>query len=85
MRKVVDDWPDRELALHMKCRLEFPRREQESIDAPEIPPQDIDEEARAAFAAGEAGISLQFPIRRVSADDLQGVCRIDGFRRIGAA
>jgi hypothetical protein len=26
VRKIVDDRPDRELALHMKCRLEFARR-----------------------------------------------------------
>jgi hypothetical protein len=84
MREVIDDGPDRELALHMKGRLEFARREQEPVDAPEIPPQDIDKQPRAAFAAGEAWISLQSPRRRVAADDLHGICRIDGFRRIGA-
>src|ERR1700735_892356 len=31
MWQVVDDGPDRELALHVKLRLEFARREQESI------------------------------------------------------
>jgi hypothetical protein len=35
MREVVDDGPDRELALRMKGGLEFARREQESIDAPQ--------------------------------------------------
>jgi hypothetical protein len=84
MRKVVDDRPDRELALHMKRGLEFARWEQVSIDAPQALRFDIDEQARAAFAAGEAGIALQSPRRRVAADDLHGVCRIDGFRRIGA-
>jgi hypothetical protein len=85
MRKVVDDRSDRELALHMKRRLEFAQREQVSIDAAQAPRFDIDEQARAAFATGEAGISLQSPRRRVAADDLHGVCRIDGFRRIGSA
>src|ERR1700722_9076908 len=33
MRKVVDDRPDRELALHMKRGLEFARRKQVTIDA----------------------------------------------------
>ena len=46
---------------------------------------DIDEEPRGAFAAGDAGIALQFPSHRIAADNLHGVCRIDGFRRIGAA
>src|SRR5271154_5121869 len=84
MREVVDDGPDRELALHVKRRLEFARREQVSIDAAQALRFDIDELARAAFAAGEAGISLQSPSRRVAADDFHRVCRIDGFRRIGA-
>src|ERR1700733_7166327 len=84
MRKVVDDGPHRELALYMKCGLEFARREQISIDAAQAVRFDIDEQARAAFAASEAWISLQSPRRRVAADDLDGVCRIDGFRRIGA-
>src|SRR5580700_12072572 len=84
MREVIDDRSDRELALHMKRGLELARREQVSIDAAQAPRFDIDEEARAAFAASEAWISLQSPRRRVAADDLHGVCRIDGFRRIGA-
>jgi hypothetical protein len=83
MREVIDDRSDRELALHMKRGLELARREQVSIDAAQAPRFDIDEEARAAFAASEAWISLQSPRRRVAADDLDGVCRIDGFRRIG--
>ena len=85
MREVVDDRPDRELALHMKRRLEFARREQEPIDAAKPFRFDIDEQARAAFAAGEAGIALQSPGHRVAADDLDRVGRIDGFRHIGAA
>ena len=84
MRKVVDDWPDRELALHVKGRLEFARREQISVDAPQVPPKDIDEQAGAAFAAGEAGIALQFPRQGIAADDLDGVGGIDGFWRVGA-
>jgi hypothetical protein len=35
MREVIDDGPDRELALRMKGGLEFGRGEQESIDAPQ--------------------------------------------------
>ena len=58
MWKVVDDGPDRELALHMKRRPKLVRREQESIDASQAPRLDIDEKARAAFAAGDAGIPL---------------------------
>ena len=85
MRKVVDDGPDGELALRMKGRLEFVRREQESVHAAQVPREDIDEEPRAAFAAGEAGVALQFPIQRVAADHFDRVGRIDGFRRIGAA
>ena len=73
MRKVVDDWPDGELALHMKCRLKFARREQEFVDAPQVPRFDIDEQPCAAFAAGDAGISLEFPSHRIAADDLHGV------------
>src|SRR3984957_16131375 len=84
MRKVVDDGPDRELALHMKRRLELAPREQVSIDAAQALRFDIDEQARAAFAASEAWISLQSPRRRVAPDDLDGGCQIDGFRRIGA-
>ena len=84
MRQVIDDGPDGELALHMKCRLEFARRKQESVHAPQIPPQDVDEEARAAFAAGEAGISLQFPSHRIAANDFHSIGGIHGFRRIGA-
>ena len=44
MREFIDHRPDCELALHVKRGLEFARREQEPIDAPEIPPEDIDEE-----------------------------------------
>src|ERR1700722_17148634 len=84
MRKVIDDRSDRELALHMKRGLEFARREQISIDTAQAPRFDIDEQARTAFAASEAWISLQSPRRRIAADALHGVCRIDGFRRIGA-
>jgi len=84
MREVIDDGPDRELALHMKRGLELARWEQVSIDASQALRFDIDEQPGAAFAAGEAGIALQSPRRRVAADDLHGVCRIDGFRRIGA-
>ena len=84
MREVIDDRSDRELALHMKCGLELARGEQVSIDAAQALRFNIDEQARAAFATGEAWISLQSPRRRVAADDLDSVCRIDGFRRIGA-
>jgi hypothetical protein len=35
VREVIDDRPNRELALRMKGGLEFARREQESIDAPQ--------------------------------------------------
>src|SRR5580704_6733497 len=55
-----------------------------TIDAAQAPRFDIDEQARAAFAASETWISLQSPRRLVAADDLNGVRRIDGFRRIGA-
>ena len=41
MREVIDDRSDRELALHMKRRLEFARREQVSIDAAQAPRLDI--------------------------------------------
>lgn len=85
MREVIDDGPDRELALHMKGGPEFAWREQEPVDAPQAPRHDIDEEARAAFAASDAGVALQFPIRRVAAHDLDRVSGIDGFRRIGPA
>src|ERR1700722_14885339 len=78
MRKVVDDGPDRELALHMKRWLELAPREQVSIDAAQALRFDIDEQARAAFAASEAGIALEFPGQRVAAHDLHGVCRIHG-------
>jgi hypothetical protein len=84
MRKAIDDGPDRELALHMKSGLEFPLREQESVHAPQAPRFDIDKETRAALAAGEAGISLQFPSRRIAADDRHGIGGIDGLRRISA-
>src|ERR1700722_19227492 len=72
MGEVIDDRPDRELALHMKRGLELARGEQVSIDAAQAPRFDIDEQARAAFAASEAWISLQSPRRRVAADDLNG-------------
>jgi hypothetical protein len=81
MRKVIDDGPDRELALHMKRGLELAGREQVSIDATQARRLDIDEQARAAFATGDAGIALEFPRHRVAADDLDGV---GGIRRIGA-
>jgi hypothetical protein len=84
MGQLVDDRPDRELALHMKRGLEFAGREQVSIDAAQALRFDVDEQPCAAFATGEAWISLQSPRRRVAADDLDSVCRIDGFRRIGA-
>ena len=85
MREVVDDRPHRELALHVKRRLEVARRQQEPVDAPKAQPFDLDEQARAAFAAGDAGTALQFPGHWVAADDLDRVGRIDGFRDIGAA
>ena len=58
MREVIDDRSDRELALHMKRGLEFAQREQVSIDAAQAPRFDIDEQARAAFAASDARIPL---------------------------
>src|SRR5580698_3646779 len=85
MPEAVDHRPDRELALNMKCRLKFAGREQEPVDAPQVPPKDIDKEARAAFAAGDAGIALECPRHRIAADDLDGVGGIDGFGRIGPA
>ena len=60
MRKVIDDGPDCELALHVKRGLEFARREQVSIDAAQAPRFDIDEQARAAFAASDAGFRFSF-------------------------
>src|ERR1700722_717293 len=84
MREVVDDWPDCKLALHVKRRLELTRREQESVHAPQIPPQDVDKQARAAFAASESWISLEFPGHRIAVHNLDRARRIDGFRRIGA-
>jgi hypothetical protein len=84
MWKVVDDRSDGEPALYMKGRLEFARREHVSVDAPEIPPEDFDEEARATFAAGEAGIPFQFPNQRIATHDFHGIGGIDGFRRIRA-
>jgi hypothetical protein len=85
MRKVVDDGPDCEPAMHMKGRLKPALREKASVDASNAARFDIDEHARAAFAAGDARIALQFPIRRIAADDLDRVGGIDGFRNIGAA
>jgi hypothetical protein len=84
MRKLIDDGPDREPAVHMKGGLKATLGKQESIDAPHAKRFDIGKQPGAAFATGEAWISLQSPRRRVAADDLHGVCRIDGFRRIGA-
>jgi hypothetical protein len=84
MRQVVDDWPNRELALHMKRGLEGARREQVSIDPSQALRFDIDEQARPAFPAREAGAPLQFPSCRIAANDFHGVGGIDGFRRIGA-
>jgi len=83
--KVIDDGPDGELALHMKGGLKFASREQESVDAPQALRFDFDEETGAAFTASEAGIALEFPRRWIAADDLDHVCGVDGFRRIGAA
>src|ERR1700689_4194897 len=51
MREVIDDGPDRELALHMKRGLEFARRQQVSVDASQARRLNIDEQAGAAFAA----------------------------------
>jgi hypothetical protein len=84
MWEVVDDGPDCELALHMKGGLEFARREQESVDAPQALRFDIDEEARAAFATGDAGIALQFPSRRVAADHVDRSGGIYRFGHIGS-
>src|SRR6185437_3290911 len=84
MRKVVDDGADREPAVHVKGGVALVRREQESVDAPEAPRFDIDEEACPAFPAGDARIALELPPERVAAHDLDGLGRIDGFRRIGA-
>src|ERR1700734_2232475 len=84
MREVIDDGPDREPALHMKRGLEFARRQQVSVDASQARRLNIDEQAGAAFAASEAGISLQFPRQGIAADHVDGVGGIDGFRRIGA-
>jgi len=66
----------------MKGRLEFAWRQQESIDAAQVPRFDLDEHTRAALAAGDAGVALQFSIRRVAPDDLDCISGIDGFRRI---
>jgi hypothetical protein len=82
--KLVDNGPDRELALHMKGGLEFAGREQESVDAPQALRFDIDEKARAAFATGDAGIALEFPSRRVAADHVDRSGGIDRFRHIGS-
>ena len=75
----------RELALHMKRGLELARRQQVSVDAPKASTQDINEEPGAAFAAGKAGVALEFPRQGIAADNVDGVGGIDGFRRIGAA
>jgi hypothetical protein len=84
MRKVIDDGPDGELALHMKGWLEFARWQQESVHASKAKLFDIDKQPRAAFAACDARIALQLPIRRIAAHDLDRIGAIDGFRRIGA-
>jgi hypothetical protein len=62
MRKVVDDGPHRELALHMKRRLELARGEQVSIDAAQALRFDIDEQARAAFAAVKRGFRFSLHV-----------------------
>jgi hypothetical protein len=85
MREVIDDGPDREPAMHVKGGPEFARREQKSVDPPQPLGFDIDEQPRAAFAAGDAGIALQFPTHRIAADDLDRSSGIDGFGRIGAS
>jgi hypothetical protein len=84
VREVVHDGPDCELALHVKGGLEFALRQQESIDAPQPPAFDIDEQTGAAFAAGEARIPLQFPRRWIAADHADGISGIDRLRRVGA-
>jgi hypothetical protein len=68
----------------MKGGLEFAGREQESVYAPQALRFDIDEEARAAFATGDAGIALEFPSRRVAADHVDRSGGIDRFRHIGS-
>jgi hypothetical protein len=73
MRKVIDDGPDRESAMHVKSGLELTWREQESIDPPQALGFDINKQPRAAFAAGDTGIALQSPIRRIAADDLDRI------------
>src|SRR6185437_10944131 len=77
MGKVVDHGAEGEAAVHVEGGPEFVRREQESVDAPQALGLDIDEEARAAFAAGEAGTALQLPCQWVAADDLDRIRRID--------
>ncbi len=60
MRKVIDDGPDRELALHMKRRLEFAGREQVAIDATQARRLDIDEQARAHSRRVKRGFRFSF-------------------------
>jgi hypothetical protein len=84
MRKLIDDGPDCEPAVHMKGGLKAALGEQKSIDAPHAKRFDIGKQSGAAFATGDAGVPLQFPGRWIAANDGDCVGRIDGFRRIGA-
>jgi hypothetical protein len=85
MGKAVFDGSNRELAVHMEFRLETPGRKEIAVDPPELESQDVDEEARAAVAAENAGISFQKKGRGLTADDAEGVRRIAGFWHVGAA
>ena len=83
--KAVFDGSDREPAVHMESRLEMPGREKSAVHPPELESQDVDEEARSAVAAENAGVSFQSKGRGLAADDADGVGRVDGFGHVSRA
>jgi hypothetical protein len=76
--KSIHYGPHRELALHMKRRLELTRWQQEAVHPSQLNVQNVDKEARTALATGEARISFQLPGEWLAARDADRMRRING-------
>jgi len=61
VRKVIHDWSNGELALHVILSLKKSLRKEEAVNAPQADIEHIDEKAGAALATSEPRVPLQGP------------------------